>query len=139
MCFYFVCCSVSDFILYLVAIIFPPAAVVLRSGCCSIDFFINILLTILGFVPGMLHAFYYITITSPLRNNTEYLYVYQEGYVQDPERLDNAVQNSTPTLQTPLIYGSHSDHHSSTDRPSNGQNETKKSSTPAPPPYTELP
>ncbi|KIJ07783.1 hypothetical protein PAXINDRAFT_58172, partial [Paxillus involutus ATCC 200175] len=38
-----------------VAILFPPAAVAFISGC-GIDLCINILLTILGYLPGCIHA-----------------------------------------------------------------------------------
>ncbi|GES65739.1 stress response RCI peptide [Aspergillus terreus] len=41
----------------LITLFFPPLGVFLISGC-SADFFINILLTILGYIPGHIHAFY---------------------------------------------------------------------------------
>ncbi|WVQ98486.1 hypothetical protein IAU59_005612 [Kwoniella sp. CBS 9459] len=50
----------SDILLILVAIIFPPLAVAMISGCCSADFWINLLLTVLGYIPGHLHAFWII-------------------------------------------------------------------------------
>ncbi|KAL4070692.1 hypothetical protein J3A83DRAFT_4372878 [Scleroderma citrinum] len=43
----------SDVVLILVAIIFPPAAAGFITGC-SCDLFINICLTILGYIPGHL-------------------------------------------------------------------------------------
>ncbi|KAJ1301928.1 hypothetical protein OPQ81_000767 [Rhizoctonia solani] len=49
----------SDIILILVTIIFPPAAVAIMSGC-SCDLLINLCLTILGYIPGHIHAFYLI-------------------------------------------------------------------------------
>ncbi|KAI0089496.1 UPF0057-domain-containing protein [Irpex rosettiformis] len=49
----------SDICIILVAILFPPAAVAFISGC-SCDLLINILLTILGYFPGHLHAFWLI-------------------------------------------------------------------------------
>ncbi|KAL4069854.1 hypothetical protein V8B97DRAFT_645286 [Scleroderma yunnanense] len=49
----------SDVVLILVAIIFPPAAAGFITGC-SCDLFINICLTILGYIPGHLHAFWLI-------------------------------------------------------------------------------
>ncbi|KDQ06325.1 hypothetical protein BOTBODRAFT_39665, partial [Botryobasidium botryosum FD-172 SS1] len=49
----------SDVILILVAIIFPPAAAAFLTGC-SCDLLINICLTVLGYLPGHLHAFYLI-------------------------------------------------------------------------------
>ncbi|CAO1620109.1 unnamed protein product [Jaminaea pallidilutea] len=47
----------SDIVLILVAILFPPAAAAFLTGC-SCDLVINILLTILGYLPGHIHAFY---------------------------------------------------------------------------------
>lgn len=41
------------------AIILPPIAVLLEDGCgCSVC--LNVVLTLLGWIPGMLHAFYVI-------------------------------------------------------------------------------
>ncbi|KAI0264719.1 hypothetical protein BC834DRAFT_782903, partial [Gloeopeniophorella convolvens] len=49
----------SDVCLILVAIIFPPAAAAFITGC-SCDLLINICLTILGYLPGHIHAFWLI-------------------------------------------------------------------------------
>ncbi|KAF5380160.1 hypothetical protein D9615_006129 [Tricholomella constricta] len=49
----------SDVILILVAILFPPAAAAIVTGC-SCDLLINICLTILGYLPGHIHAFWLI-------------------------------------------------------------------------------
>jgi len=49
----------SDILLILVAILFPPAAAAFITGC-SCDLLINICLTILGFIPGHIHAFWLI-------------------------------------------------------------------------------
>ncbi|KAH7413120.1 hypothetical protein BKA64DRAFT_660303 [Cadophora sp. MPI-SDFR-AT-0126] len=49
------------FFIFLVifAVIFPPFAVLMIAGCGP-DFLINIILTLLGYFPGHLHAFYII-------------------------------------------------------------------------------
>jgi uncharacterized membrane protein YqaE (UPF0057 family) len=52
----------SDIFLGLIAIIFPPLPVWVKSGICSADSLINICLCVLGFIPGLLHAW----CTSPL-------------------------------------------------------------------------
>ncbi|PQE10223.1 stress response rci peptide protein [Rutstroemia sp. NJR-2017a WRK4] len=52
-------CS-SDIFLGLIAILFPPVAVWVKRGICSVDSIINILLCMLGFLPGLLHAWYII-------------------------------------------------------------------------------
>jgi len=44
----------------ILAIFLPPVAVALRYGLSS-AFWINLLLTILGIVPGVIHAFYVLT------------------------------------------------------------------------------
>ncbi|GAA5954224.1 hypothetical protein JCM3765_005324 [Sporobolomyces pararoseus] len=49
----------SDILLILVAILFPPAAAGILTGC-SCDLLINIALTMLGYIPGHLHAFWLI-------------------------------------------------------------------------------
>jgi len=45
----------SDVCLYFLAIFLPPLAVFLKSAC-SADFFINILLSILGWIPGVIRT-----------------------------------------------------------------------------------
>ncbi len=47
--------SPGDIALVIVAIMMPPIAVLLKVGL-STHFWINVLLTVLGFVPGQLHA-----------------------------------------------------------------------------------
>lgn len=49
--------AVPTILLVLVTILFPPVGVFMISGCGA-DLFVNICLTILGFVPGHVHAFY---------------------------------------------------------------------------------
>ncbi|KAK3951527.1 hypothetical protein QBC32DRAFT_371052 [Pseudoneurospora amorphoporcata] len=52
-------CS-TDIFLGFLAILFPPLPVWVKSGICSADSFINLLLCVLGFLPGLLHAWYII-------------------------------------------------------------------------------
>jgi uncharacterized membrane protein YqaE (UPF0057 family) len=47
----------SDICKIILAIVLPPLGVFLERGC-NADFFINILLTILGYIPGIIHALY---------------------------------------------------------------------------------
>ncbi|KAI8633962.1 putative plasma membrane proteolipid 3 [Xylariaceae sp. FL1651] len=51
--------TASDICKILLAIILPPVGVFLERGCGA-DFCINILLTILGYIPGIIHALYII-------------------------------------------------------------------------------
>ncbi|KAL2121079.1 hypothetical protein VTJ04DRAFT_5106 [Mycothermus thermophilus] len=52
-------CS-TDCFLALLAVLFPPLPVWVKRGICSADSIINILLLILGYIPGLLHAWYII-------------------------------------------------------------------------------
>lgn len=49
----------SDIIRIVVAIVLPPLGVFLQVGIGK-DFWINILLTLLGYIPGLVHAIWII-------------------------------------------------------------------------------
>ncbi|KAH7914992.1 hypothetical protein BJ138DRAFT_1142718 [Hygrophoropsis aurantiaca] len=51
--------TASDICKIILAFFLPPLGVFLERGCGA-DFLINILLTILGWVPGIIHALYII-------------------------------------------------------------------------------
>ncbi|PSR77023.1 UPF0057-domain-containing protein [Coniella lustricola] len=51
--------STSDMIDYFIAFFLPPVGVFLKRGL-NADFVINILLTILGWIPGVIHAWWVI-------------------------------------------------------------------------------
>ncbi|KAE8215232.1 hypothetical protein CF327_g1444 [Tilletia walkeri] len=51
--------STNDVLLYFIAIFIPPASVFIKRGCGA-DFWINLLLTILAWLPGLIHAWYII-------------------------------------------------------------------------------
>ncbi|KAF0316455.1 SNA2 Integral membrane protein [Colletotrichum asianum] len=52
-------CS-ADIFLGLLALLFPPLPVWVKRGICSADSMINILLCLLGYIPGLIHAWYII-------------------------------------------------------------------------------
>ncbi|KAF2395653.1 hypothetical protein EJ06DRAFT_534796 [Trichodelitschia bisporula] len=54
-------CDGPDFFLALLAILFPPVAVWVKRGICSADSLINFALLCLGYVPGLIHAWYIIS------------------------------------------------------------------------------
>ncbi|KAI0478753.1 hypothetical protein GGR56DRAFT_340016 [Xylariaceae sp. FL0804] len=54
------CCSCADLFLGFLAILFPPLPVWVKVGLCSADSIINILLCLLGYIPGLLHSWYII-------------------------------------------------------------------------------
>ncbi|KAI8818021.1 uncharacterized protein EV422DRAFT_539689 [Fimicolochytrium jonesii] len=56
--------SGRQFIDYLVAFFLPPLGVFFKRGI-SADFFINIGLTLLGYIPGIAHAAYIIHTHKP--------------------------------------------------------------------------
>jgi uncharacterized membrane protein YqaE (UPF0057 family) len=49
----------SDIIKIICAVVLPPLGVALERGLGA-DFCINVLLTILGYIPGIIHALYII-------------------------------------------------------------------------------
>ncbi|KAG5976370.1 plasma membrane proteolipid Pmp3 [Claviceps humidiphila] len=51
--------TASDICKIILAVILPPVGVFLEVGCGS-HLLINILLTILGYIPGIIHALYVI-------------------------------------------------------------------------------
>lgn len=50
----------NKLVLIILAILLPPLAVVLKKGLGS-DFVINLVLTLLFFVPGLIHALWIVT------------------------------------------------------------------------------
>jgi len=51
--------TASDICKIILAVLLPPVGVFLERGCGG-DFCINVLLTILGYIPGIIHALYII-------------------------------------------------------------------------------
>ncbi|KAI9635384.1 uncharacterized protein MKK02DRAFT_44071 [Dioszegia hungarica] len=51
-----------DIVLYIIAFFVPPASVVVKRGCGG-QFWLNILLTLLGGIPGLIHAIYIVAVT----------------------------------------------------------------------------
>ncbi|KAI8801587.1 hypothetical protein BJ742DRAFT_577329 [Cladochytrium replicatum] len=58
----------GDVLCMVIAFFIPPLGVFFKRGCDT-DFCINLLLTLLGFLPGVIHAFYVIYVN---RGNDEY-------------------------------------------------------------------
>ena len=52
--------STSDVLLYFLALFIPPVPVFLKRGCGA-DVLINVCLWILGWIPGVIHAWYIIS------------------------------------------------------------------------------
>ncbi|XP_018823427.1 low temperature-induced protein lt101.2-like [Juglans microcarpa x Juglans regia] len=47
----------ETFVEVILAILLPPVGVFLRYGC-EVEFWIDLLLTILGYIPGIIYALY---------------------------------------------------------------------------------
>lgn len=52
--------NVKDFFRILLSVIIPPIGVFLQVGF-GLHFWINIILTLLGYIPGLIHAIWIIT------------------------------------------------------------------------------
>jgi uncharacterized membrane protein YqaE (UPF0057 family) len=57
-----------DILAMILAIFLPPLGVFLKRGCFHADFWINLGLTLLGWIPGVIHA-WYVTIHYSDRRN----------------------------------------------------------------------
>ncbi|XP_073132501.1 UPF0057 membrane protein At4g30660-like [Henckelia pumila] len=58
----------------ILAILLPPLGVCLRHGCCTAEFLICLILTILGYVPGIIYALYAILFIETDRPRGDYYY-----------------------------------------------------------------
>ncbi|KAF2973402.1 hypothetical protein GQX73_g142 [Xylaria multiplex] len=141
-------CS-SDLFLGVIAILFPPLAVWVKRGLCSADSIINILLCVLGYIPGLLHAWYIIAKYPDDDYERVPQHDYESGHggrvtyviVPAPQSQPNAQPQQQPKHSQPVNYGttSNNDAGSSSSRPSH-QNEASGSSDNndrAPPTYAE--
>ncbi|KAL8130559.1 hypothetical protein V2J09_019714 [Rumex salicifolius] len=50
------------FLEVVLAVFLPPVGVFFRHGCCSCEFWLCLLLTILGYIPGAIYALYAIIV-----------------------------------------------------------------------------
>ncbi|KIJ97727.1 hypothetical protein K443DRAFT_681292 [Laccaria amethystina LaAM-08-1] len=58
--------SSTDIVLYFMAILLPPLPVFMKRGC-EIDLWINIILCIFAWIPGIIHAWWVIARTPGVR------------------------------------------------------------------------
>ncbi|GAA5921940.1 hypothetical protein JCM1841_005005 [Sporobolomyces salmonicolor] len=80
--------AASDICKIILAIVLPPLGVFLERGCAA-DFWINILLTILGYIPGIIHALYIILKVRTLRPavSTDTLAVLRRSFFDETAQL----------------------------------------------------
>ncbi|ODQ80292.1 hypothetical protein BABINDRAFT_35951 [Babjeviella inositovora NRRL Y-12698] len=69
-----------DWFLAVIAFFLPPVAVFVKRGFFSADFLINIVLLLLGFVPGLIHAWYIIAQYPYTEGDRVMLHSDNEGY-----------------------------------------------------------
>ncbi|PAV72723.1 hypothetical protein WR25_18707 [Diploscapter pachys] len=72
-----------NFLLGVLAIFAPPLAVLCKSGC-NADFWINLILTLCFFVPGMVHAWYVICCKEDPGPIQTTVHVHTSGYAPAP-------------------------------------------------------
>jgi len=97
----------SDICLILVAIIFPPAAAFFIAGC-SCDLLINICLTVLGYIPGHIHAFWLIyrrMRAEETYGRGKYIYVGNGAFQPGPGAESVAAQASSQRGYGATSYG----------------------------------
>ncbi|KAH8885526.1 hypothetical protein GQ53DRAFT_751213 [Thozetella sp. PMI_491] len=100
-------CS-ADIFLGLLALLFPPLPVWVKCGICSADSIINILLCMLGFIPGLIHSWYIIAkypepsydYEGPTDNEDGHVYVFVHDGRSRPQRA-----SQPPAQPRPQGYG----------------------------------
>ncbi|KAF1846682.1 UPF0057-domain-containing protein [Cucurbitaria berberidis CBS 394.84] len=106
----------TDCFLMLLSVLFPPVGVWVKKGLCSADSLINLALCCLGFLPGLLHAWYVI-----LQNPDAY-----DAYNQIPdgERAQGSDGRTTYYVishEQPAGRGAQANYGTVGSQPSNGQ------------------
>lgn len=66
--------ALGDAILCVIALILPPLPVAIKRGLCSCDFLLNVLLCLIGVLPGLVHAWYIVLKYSEERLRYEALH-----------------------------------------------------------------
>ncbi|GJC78336.1 plasma membrane proteolipid 3 [Colletotrichum liriopes] len=118
-------CS-ADIFLGLLALLFPPLPVWVKRGLCSADSLINILLCLLGYIPGLIHAWYiiakfpepdyeYESVPQQDREGGRVTYVFVHGngngpHTQQPQQQPRPSQHNKGNLS----YGTATNNNSST-------------------------
>lgn len=98
--------AVNCFVIWeiIFCVIFPPIAVLMETGC-SCQLLLNIILTILGWLPGMIHAFCVVTDFCQKDNLSYVPPKWQqkndtEGNKKGNKKSENQSQSTNPTPET---------------------------------------
>ncbi|KAL2020463.1 hypothetical protein VTK56DRAFT_8429 [Thermocarpiscus australiensis] len=147
-------CSI-DIFLGLLAVLFPPLPVWVKRGICSVDSVINILLLVLGYLPGLLHAWYIIAkypeppfdydyIPQDAEHGRIYVFVHNGGHGASyqgqqpsaPQQQQGAPNKPYPHPQGQMNYGATSSNANPAGASSASQQEEGTTAGPsdAPPP-----
>ncbi|OBA20458.1 UPF0057-domain-containing protein [Metschnikowia bicuspidata var. bicuspidata NRRL YB-4993] len=140
------CCEcMSDILLVVVSVLFPPLPVWIRRGLCSMDSLVNVLLCVLGYFPGLVHSWYIIAKYPPYsrRSGPKVYHFHQTSADLEGQRHHHhhhhhhcSPANSTVSLQ-PLA--SFSPTYGSTNDSSAQEGSSSGGPAGAPPAYSELP
>ncbi|KAJ6098785.1 hypothetical protein N7467_000320 [Penicillium canescens] len=141
-------CS-SDFFLAVLAVFFPPIAVWVKAGICTADSIINIALCLLGYLPGLIHA-WYIIVKYPEQDPDEASYEPIPGGASQRRDLENGnvtyyyvshqpLQHPAPRSYGTVANGQQASAQSNSANKSQGQHEGAEQggSSQAPPTYAE--
>ncbi|KAJ2612881.1 plasma membrane proteolipid Pmp3 [Coemansia sp. RSA 1365] len=108
-------CACPDLLLVILSIIFPPFGAFLRRGCGA-DFLINCGLTALGYLPGLIHAWYLICKypveeyemliddDEPRRSNQHHVVIISQGYGSPSTPAAQQAESSYQQQQPPPPY-----------------------------------
>lgn len=102
MCFCCCDCCCCDCLLIIIAVFFPPLPVCIKKGLCSCDFLINICLCLLGWIPGMLHA-WYIILNNPDQNKVLVDDEERQIFIVTPPQTTHVIINKQPN-QTKIKF-----------------------------------
>ncbi|KAI1405224.1 hypothetical protein F4819DRAFT_444500, partial [Hypoxylon fuscum] len=136
-------CS-ADLFLGLLAILFPPLPVWVKCGLCSADSIINILLCVLGYIPGLLHSWYIISrfpesyeyepVPQDHERGVTYVFVQPERQPQPQPKRSSA----SPAGPQPNYGGTATNNASSSSAAAaSGSHDDEGGHAPAPPTYAE--
>ncbi|KAL6940428.1 hypothetical protein ACO0QE_004328 [Hanseniaspora vineae] len=135
------CCTL---LLIICAVIFPPFPVLLVKGLCSSDFLLNVLLTLLGYIPGLVHSL--IIIFDRHQNRNMDRWYYQQGWSARDRLSQSRPSSSTNANNTNNNNNSgnspqHCEHHhyyqqQQPQQPEQPNEESNLISKGSPPPYT---
>ncbi|KAF3385374.1 Sensitive to high expression protein 9 [Penicillium rolfsii] len=126
-------CS-SDIFLAILAVFFPPIAVWIKAGICTADSIINIALCLLGYIPGLIHA-WYIIMKYPDQDYDDVAYEPIPGGSSQRRDLENGRVTYYYVSHQPLQHPSQRQSYGTVNQ--QGQQENASSNAPKPSGHTQ--